>query len=102
MGANRLWVAYAEMAPGAVCGAHHHGDTETTIFIIEGSARFFVGPDLRSSLDAGTGDFVWVPPGEVHVEMNRSSTSPLRMVVVRSPDDVAIDAETPAGWDPFA
>ncbi|MGA3030667.1 MAG: cupin domain-containing protein [Candidatus Limnocylindrales bacterium] len=91
-GAQNLWVAYAEMAPGAVSGAHHHGPAETAIFIVDGSARFFVGPDQSEALDAETGDFVWVEPGEVHVEMNRSPAEPLRMVVVRTPDDIAVDA----------
>jgi uncharacterized RmlC-like cupin family protein len=99
-GAERLWVASAEMGPGAISGPHHHGEAETAIYILEGEARFYVGPGLREVLEAAAGDFVWVEPGEVHVEVNRSQTEPLRMIVVRTPDDIAIDATVPPGWTP--
>jgi uncharacterized RmlC-like cupin family protein len=99
-GAKRLWVASAEMGLGAISGPHHHGEAETAIYILEGVARFYVGPGLREVLEATAGDFVWVEPREVHVELNRSQTEPLRMIVVRTPGDIALDATVPPGWAP--
>jgi hypothetical protein len=52
-GARSLWVTYAETAPGAISGAHHHGEAETAIFIIEGAAPFVVGPALSPIRRAG-------------------------------------------------
>lgn len=83
------------MAPGAVPAAHHHGEAETFIYIIDGSARFMVGPRLDETMDAEAGDFLWVPPNEIHVEVNRSPSQPLRMVVARTPEDIAVDVPAP-------
>ncbi len=92
-GASRLWVAYTEIAPGGVSGAHHHGIAETVVFVLQGSARFFFGDGLGEAIEASGGDFVWIPPSEVHAEMNASATDQLRMLVVRSPYDITIEAD---------
>ena len=84
VGAGRLWFGYVELAPGAVSAVHHHGESESAIYVISGHARFWSGADLSQSHDAEAGDFVWVPPHEVHVEANRSDTEPVRMAVARS------------------
>jgi uncharacterized RmlC-like cupin family protein len=84
VGAGVLWFGYVELAPGAVSAVHHHGESESAIYVISGSARFWSGADLSQSHDAEAGDFVWVPPHEVHVEANRSNTEPVRMAVARS------------------
>lgn len=97
-GAGRLWVAYAEMGPGAASSVHHHGIAETVVFVLQGNARFYYGDGLTSLLDATGGDFVWMPPNEIHAEVNPNADEPLRMIVVRSPYDITIDVEPPAGW----
>lgn len=97
-GAERLWVAEVEMAARAVSRPHHHADCETSIYIIEGRARFYAGNALDQVLEAGAGDFVWVPSNEVHVEQNTSADQPLRMIVTRSPRDITVEVAAPAGW----
>src|SRR3982074_2876554 len=83
VGAGALWFGYVELAPGGVSAVHHHGESESAIYVISGSARFWSGADLSQSHDAEAGDFVWVPPHEVHVEANRSDTAPLRLARAR-------------------
>ena len=97
-GAERLWSAEVEMLPGAVSKPHHHSDCETSIYIIQGSARFYAGDSLEQLLDAGPGDFVWVPSNEVNVEQNTSADQSLHMIVTRSPNDVTVEVAAPAGW----
>lgn len=99
VGAGALWFGYVELAPGAVSAVHHHGESESAIFVISGSARFWSGADLSRSHDAEAGDFVWVPPHEVHVEANRSTTEPVRMVVARSTQmAIVVNLPNPEGW----
>jgi uncharacterized RmlC-like cupin family protein len=51
--------------------------------------------------DSGAGDFVWVPPWEPHVEMNRSGDEPVRMVVARSTQETLVfNLPSPKGWTP--
>jgi uncharacterized RmlC-like cupin family protein len=84
-----------------VSAVHHHGEAESAIYVISGSARFLCGDALQEDLDAGPGDFVWVPPHVVHVEMNRSAEDPVRMVVARSTQETLVfNVEPPAGWSP--
>ncbi|HWD71843.1 MAG TPA: cupin domain-containing protein [Actinomycetota bacterium] len=99
VGAGALWFGYVELAPGAVSAVHHHGESESAIYVISGSARFWSGAELSESHDADAGDFVWVPPHEVHVEANRSTTEPVRMAVARSTQKaVVVNLPNPEGW----
>src|SRR2546423_6264254 len=99
VGAGVLWFGYVELAPGAVSAVHHHGESESAIYVISGSARFWSGADLSQSHDAEAGDFVWVPPHEVHVEANRSATEPVRMAVGRvTPKAIGVHLPNPEGW----
>ena len=101
VGAGALWFGYVELAPGAVSAVHHHGESESAIYVISGHARFWSGADLSESHDAEPGDFVWVPPHLVHVEMNTSATEPVRMVVARSTQaSLTFNLPTPEGWRP--
>ncbi|MEA2639514.1 MAG: hypothetical protein QOF51_908 [Chloroflexota bacterium] len=100
VGAEKLWLGYVELGPGLVSAVHHHGEAESGIYIIAGIARFYGGDDLREVWEAGPGDFVWVPPHLVHVEMNTQDHEPVKMVVARSTQDTLIfNLPDPPGWD---
>lgn len=101
VGAQKIWLGYVELGPGLVSAVHHHGEAESGIFIISGHARFCSGDSLDDPQDAHAGDFVWVPPHMVHVEMNVSKTEPVRMVVARSSQQaLTFNLPTPEGWAP--
>lgn len=89
-GSEVLWVGYVELAPGMRSAHHHHGESESAIYIISGEARFLTGDRLEDAHDARQGDFVWVPPHLRHVEMNLSDTEPVRMVVARSTQEAIV------------
>ena len=101
VGARGIWLGYVELGPGLVSAVHHHGEAESGIYIISGTARFFTGESLEQAHDAQAGDFVWVPPDLVHVEQNVSLTEPVRMVVARSTQaNLTFNLPTPDGWAP--
>jgi uncharacterized RmlC-like cupin family protein len=101
VGARKIWLGYVELPPACTSAVHHHGEAESGIYIISGQARFFTGEALDQTHDADAGDFVWVPPQVVHVEMNRSQTEPVRMVVARSTQAaLTFNLPTPEGWHP--
>ena len=79
LSAFRIWVA-----PGAATGAHHHGPQETILYVIEGHARYRWGDRLENELEAGPGDFVFIPAHVVHQEINASDEEPTVWAVVRS------------------
>jgi len=82
-GATTIWSGYVKGPPGMASGVHHHGDCETAIYVISGRARFHFGPQLERAVDVQAGDFLFVPPNEVHVEENLSQSDPVELVVSR-------------------
>ncbi len=101
VGAQKIWLGYVELPPGCTSAVHHHGEAESGIYIISGDARFYTGKQLDGRHEAHSGDFVWVPPNLVHVEMNTSQTEPVRMVVARSTQTaLTFNLPTPEGWRP--
>jgi uncharacterized RmlC-like cupin family protein len=101
VGAAELWLGYVELLPGLVSAVHHHGEAESGIYLVSGRARFVGGEALDEVHDAEAGDFIWVPPFAVHVEINPSDTETARAVVARSKqENVVFNLETPEGWVP--
>jgi uncharacterized RmlC-like cupin family protein/uncharacterized damage-inducible protein DinB len=98
-GSEKLWAGTSELGPGASSAAHHHGEAESVIYMVSGHARFYFGKALDEVEEAGPGDFVWVPPHSIHVEMNLSKTKPVQMVVVRSTQEALVfNVDRPKGW----
>jgi uncharacterized RmlC-like cupin family protein len=85
VGSVGLYSSVVTTAPGGKTRIHHHGECETSIFIVSGRARYTWGPTgLEHTMDAGAGDFIYIPAGEVHVEENASATEPLVVVLTRN------------------
>jgi uncharacterized RmlC-like cupin family protein len=88
VGSERLYASIVSTAPGDRTGLHHHGDCETSIYILSGIARYSWGPTgVEEAIDAVAGDFIYVPAGEIHVEANASTTEPLVVLVTRNCPD---------------
>ena len=88
VGSHRLYSSIVSTAPGDRTRIHHHGDCETSIYILSGSARYTWGPTgLEQAMTASAGDFVYIPAGEIHVEANGSETDPLVVVLTRNCPD---------------
>ncbi len=80
--AEGMWSGTVDTEPHAVSGWHHHGDYETTLYVVSGRMRLESGPDGADVVEAGPGDFLRVPAGAVHRESNPSD-EPARAVIVR-------------------
>jgi len=99
-GAEKLWAGTVTIHPGALTGAHHHGDVESVIYVVRGRARMRWGERLEFVAEAGPGDFIFVPPFVPHQEINASSEDALDCVLVRSGQvpvvvNLTIDAAEP-------
>ena len=80
---DRMWAGLARTDAGMVSGWHHHGDHESTIYVLSGALRMEFGPGGTEVIDAGPGDFLFVAVGAVHRESNPTG-EPSEIVVVRS------------------
>jgi uncharacterized RmlC-like cupin family protein len=80
---DRMWSGVTHTEVGMVSGWHHHGGYETTIYVLTGALRLEFGPDGANTVEAGPGDFVYIPKGAVHRESNPSA-EPADIVIVRA------------------
>jgi uncharacterized RmlC-like cupin family protein len=82
-GAAKLWAGMVRIDPGAKTGAHHHGDLESVIYVLDGIARMRWGERLEFVAEAQAGDFIYVPPHVPHQEIN-AGNGVLSCVLARS------------------
>ncbi len=96
VGSKNLWMGYVTTEPGARSGAHHHGDCESAIYMIRGRVRLRFGERLEKSVEAGPGDFIYVPPRLIHQEITLSGGEPLESIVVRdSQENIVVNVDLP-------
>jgi len=65
-----LWAGLVHTEPGATSGWHHHGEHETSLYVVAGRLRVSYGPDGAEAVEGGRGDFLHVPAWTVHREAN--------------------------------
>ena len=92
VGARGLYSSIVTTAPGERTRIHHHGECETSSYVLSGEAHYTFGPTgVEEAFDAATGDFVYIPAGEVHVESNASASEPLVVLLSRNcPDSMNV------------
>lgn len=83
VGAKTVWSGFVTTPPGLTSSVHHHGDCESAIFVVSGRARFRYGEKLEHAVEVSAGDFIYVPPLEIHMEENLSDTEPCTLIVSR-------------------
>jgi uncharacterized RmlC-like cupin family protein len=88
VGSERLYSSIVTTAPRGRTRIHHHGECETSIYIVSGTARYTWGSTgVEHEMQAAAGDFVYIPAGEIHVEENASTEQPLVVVLSRNCPD---------------
>lgn len=89
-GSAGLWMGTAVNDPGAASGVHHHGANESGIYILRGRVRFRWGEKLEHVADAEPGDFVFVPPFEIHMEENMDSDNEAELLLARNSQEAIV------------
>lgn len=92
-GSQKLWMGGNTVLPGEASADHHHGPADSGIYIVSGHPRFtFLVDDEETSIDAGPGDFVYVPAWVPHREENPSTDEPAVVVLARStPEEIVVN-----------
>jgi uncharacterized RmlC-like cupin family protein len=91
-GSRILWMGETRLAPGARSATHHHGHSETGIYITSGRPVFVVGDDADSEhrLETSPGDYVFVPPFVAHREENPSADEEAVVVIARTTQEAIV------------
>jgi uncharacterized RmlC-like cupin family protein len=84
-GSCKIWMGESHVAPGMISADHHHGEAETGIYVVSGHPVFvFLEADAERRVQAGPGDYVYVPPYVPHREENPSAEEEAVVVLARS------------------
>lgn len=90
VGTSKVWMGVVTAAPNEKGPPHHHGEAETAAYVISGRVRVYYGEDFKEYVEAGPGDFLFVPPHTPHIEANPFN-EPHTAVLVRAPDNIVIN-----------
>ena len=97
VGADKLWMGQTHVTAGAKSGDHHHGESETAIYVVAGTPVFvFADGDREVRLQAQPGDYIFVPPYAPHREENPGPEEAV-VVIARSTQE-AIVVNLPSLW----
>jgi uncharacterized RmlC-like cupin family protein len=91
-----LWSGLVRTEPGVTSGWHHHGEHDTSVYVVEGTVRIEFGPDGSRAVDAGPGDFVHIPKHLVHRESNVGSTPSQEIVTRAGSGPLSVNVDGPA------
>lgn len=95
VGSRRLWMGETHVGPGIASGNHHHGPSETAIYVVSGAPSFvFLDVEgdepVETRIDTKPGDFIFVPPFVPHREENPDPENEAVIVVARSTQEAIV------------
>lgn len=91
VGAERLWMGETHVEPGTASANHHHGESETAIYIRRGHPQFVFhdgAGEVRITTEPG--DYIFVPPYVPHREENPDPSTPAEVVIARSTQEAIV------------
>ena len=92
VGSHAIWMGETHVAPGVSSGPHHHGKSETGIYVVAGNPEFIYseeGHEVR--LLTKPGDYVYVPPFVHHIESNANSDEEAVVVIARTTQEAIVE-----------
>jgi uncharacterized RmlC-like cupin family protein len=95
VGASNLWMGQTHVPASTASGNHHHGESETAIFVVSGHPTFvFLDLDgdepVETRIDANPGDYIFVPPFVPHREENRDPDTEAVVVIARTTQEAIV------------
>lgn len=95
VGSKRMWMGQTHVAPATASADHHHGESETAIYIVSGHPDFVFleevdGQPTEVRLHTGPGDYVFVPPFVPHREENPDPDDEAVVVIARSTQEAIV------------
>jgi uncharacterized RmlC-like cupin family protein len=95
VGSEKLWMGQTHVAPATSSSDHHHGESETAIYVVSGHPEFVFLDDTGEEpeevrLRAAPGDYVFVPPYVPHREENPDPGEEAVVVIARSTQEAIV------------
>jgi len=90
------WAGTARTEARMHSGWHHHAAYESVIYVLAGTLRMESGPGGRDVVEAGPGDFLFVPKGAIHREENPNTDEGLLVVFRSGRGEQVVNVDGPA------
>jgi uncharacterized RmlC-like cupin family protein len=105
VGSEKLWMGQTHVAPSTASSDHHHGESETAIYVVSGHPEFVFVDDSGATgggdggegegpqevrLRTSPGDYVFVPPFVPHREENPDPDDEAVVVIARSTQEAIV------------
>jgi uncharacterized RmlC-like cupin family protein len=91
VGAEKLWMGETHALPETVSSNHHHGESETAIYVRSGNPEFvFHNGAEEVRIATAPGDYVFIPPYLPHREENPDPNTTAEVVIARSTQEAIV------------
>ena len=95
VGARHLWMGQTHVPASTSSANHHHGGSETAIYVVSGHPVFvFLDVDgdqpVETRLETAPGDYVFVPPWVPHREENPDGADEAVVVIARTTQEAIV------------
>lgn len=91
VGAEKLWMGETHALPQSASDNHHHGDSETAIYVRSGNPEFvFHDGSGEVRIAAAPGDYIFIPPYLPHREENPDPDTTAEVVIARSSQEAIV------------
>ena len=95
VGSEKVWMGQTHVAPATGSANHHHGVSETGIYVVSGHPEFVFldetgGEPVERRLRTSPGDYVYVPPWVPHREENPDPDDEAVVVIARTTQEAIV------------
>jgi uncharacterized RmlC-like cupin family protein len=95
VGSKDLWMGQTHVDPSTGSDNHHHGESETGIYVLRGHPEFVFLDDtsdetVERRLRTNPGDYIYVPPWVPHREENPDSQEEAVVVIARTTQEAIV------------
>lgn len=104
VGSQNLWMGQTHVGPSTNSANHHHGKSETAIYIVSGNPRFVFldidqTPPVETVVQTKPGDYIFVPPYVPHREENPDPDNEAVVVIARTTQEAIVVNLPDLKWD---
>jgi uncharacterized RmlC-like cupin family protein len=91
VGADKLWMGETHVSAETASANHHHGESETGIYIRSGNPEFVFHDGVQEvRIKTQPGDYIFVPPYLPHREENPDPATSAEVVIARSTQEAIV------------
>jgi uncharacterized RmlC-like cupin family protein len=92
VGSRAIWMGETHVAPRVASGPHHHGESETGIYVVSGHPEFIYADGGREvRVRTKPGDYIYIPPFVHHIESNAHSAEEAVVVIARTTQEAIVE-----------